>query len=168
MIILRRLILIGVGGILLCGGLYMATVSALAPLRQETLTQPRIFAYRGWQSMGVQLEKDDYVTIRAKGEWLYTPGEVHGPEGHARYPAPSFYPLPNLAGSVGTRFIVPGGVLIGRIGESSAPFLVGRGTTVKALEPGTLYLRINDDILSDNEGWVDVQVGVEHSVDENP
>lgn len=165
MTVIRRLLLIGVGVVLLFSGLYVAAVSALSPVRQETLTQPRIFAYRGWQSMGVQLEKDDSVTIRARGTWLYTPGEYHGPEGHARYPAPSFYPLPHVE-RMGPG--VPGGVLIGRIGENGAPFLVGRGTRVQAAERGKLYLRINDDILSDNEGWVEVQVRVETPEEENP
>jgi hypothetical protein len=156
---IRRLFLIGAGVVLLFGGMYMAAVSALAPLRQETLAQSRIFAYRGWQSTGVRVAEGDAVTIRAWGEWLYTPGEYHGPEGHARYPAPSFYPLPYIQGAMGPG--VAGGVLIGRIGERGAPFLVGKRAIVHASEPGILYLRINDDILSDNEGWVEVEVSVE-------
>ncbi len=97
------------------------------------------------------------MTIRARGEWLYTPGEYHGPEGHARFPAPSLYPLSNPGGYERTH-AVPGGVLIGRIGEDGPPFLVGRGTTVRAEKQGALYLRVNDDELTDNEGWVEVQV----------
>ncbi|MCC6168953.1 MAG: hypothetical protein IT329_17155 [Caldilineaceae bacterium] len=160
---IRRLILIGLGGFLFLGGVYFTAVAALAPLRQETLAQPRVFAYRGWQSMGVQLEEGDFVTIRARGVWLYTPGEYHGPEGHARYPAPSFYPLPHVEG-YGRG--VPGGVLIGRIGESGAPFLVGKFNRMPVSESGTLYLRINDDILSDNEGWVETQIDVQPAEEE--
>ncbi len=44
---------------------------------------------------------------------------------------------------------VPGGVLIGRIGEDGPPFR-GRGTTVRAEKQGALYLRVNDE-LTDNE-----------------
>lgn len=163
---IRRLFLIGIGVLLLIGGGYMAAVSALSPLRQETLAQPRIFAYRGWQSTGIQLAAGDRVTIRASGRWLYTPGEYHGPEGHARYLAPRFYPLPNGEGFMGRG--VPGGVLIGRIGERGDPFLVGKSAKIQAQERGTLYLRINDDILSDNEGWVEVQVLVETPEGETP
>ncbi len=157
---IRRLLLIGAGFALFFATAYWASVSALSPVRQETLAQPRVFAYRGWQSIGVQLNEGDFVTIRARGEWLYTPGEYHGPEGHARFPAPSLYPLSNPGGYERTH-AVPGGVLIGRIGEDGPPFLVGRGTTVRAEKQGALYLRVNDDELTDNEGWVEVQVNVE-------
>jgi hypothetical protein len=63
---------------------------------------------------------------------------------------------------------VPGGLLIGRIGQNGAPFWVGKGTTVQAQEAGDLYLRINDDILSDNDGWVETQVWVETPEEESP
>ena len=120
------------------------------PMNHEALTNPRIFAYRDWQSVGVQVQAGDVLQIRAKGDWMYTPGEYHGPEGHARYSAPSFYPLPN----------VPGGALIGRVGERGKPFYVGQRTTWVAEQAGLLYLRIDDDILSDNDGWVAVEVNL--------
>jgi len=44
--------------------------------------------------------------------------------------------------------------------------LAGRGTTLRVEERGTLYLRINDDKLTDNEGWVEVQVSVETPEDD--
>ena len=88
--------------------------------------------------------------MRAQGTWLYTPGEYHGPEGHRIYRAPTFYPIGGTAG----------GVLLGRIGEDGQMFVVGRGGTFYAERAGLLYLRINDDILSDNEGYVTVEVSV--------
>ena len=135
------------------------------PVAQETLHQQKIYAYRDWQSVGVQVHEDEVVELQASGAWLYTPGDYHGPEGHPRYPAPDFYPI---AG-------VPGGILIGKIGETGTPFIVGNGTTVSAYEwqaregeqmSGFLYLRINDDILSDNKGAVVVAVTVNKIVDE--
>jgi hypothetical protein len=148
---LRRFLLVGAGWLLLMGGLFVAASAALMPVRQEAMAVPRIYAYRGWQSAGVLLAAGDQVTLRAEGRWLYTPDEYHGPEGHARYSAPSFYPLPG----------VPGGALIGRIGETGRPFYVGARTHLQASAPGALYLRIDDDILSDNDGWVEVRVEVE-------
>ena len=120
------------------------------PVAQESLTSPRIFAYRDWQSVGVRVQEGDTLQIRAKGIWLYTPGEYHGPEGHARYRAPGFYPLPG----------VRGGALIARIGEDGKPFYVGGRSTHWVDKVGTLYLRIDDDILGDNEGYVTVEVTV--------
>jgi hypothetical protein len=129
----------------------LAFRDGLGPFQHADISQPRIYAYRDWQSVGVQLVPGDVVHIRARGTWLYTPEEYHGPGGHARYPAPTFYPIPH----------VPGGILIGRIGESGQPFVVGRGQTRSVGQYGLLYLRINDDILSDNEGYVTVEVAVE-------
>jgi hypothetical protein len=51
-------------------------------------------------------------------------------------------------------------VLLGRIGEEGQPFIIGRGRTIYADRSGQLYLRINDDILSDNEGFVNVEIDV--------
>lgn len=114
------------------------------------LIERRIFAYRDWQSTGVRIDQGDRVRIAARGAWLYTPEEYHGPEGHPVYPAPPFYPVPQAAG----------GALIGRLGQSGRPFAVGKAANLQATEHGVLYLRINDDALTDNEGWVAVQVEV--------
>jgi hypothetical protein len=126
--------------------------TALGVIPHRRLSQPRIYAYRDWQSVGVRVDPGDLLHIRAQGEWLYTPDEYHGPEGHATYPAPNTYPVPG-----GT----PGGILLVRIGESGTPMIVGRGRTLIADHDGLLYFRINDDILSDNEGYVTVEVVVE-------
>ncbi len=96
----------------------------------------------------MQVQEGDSLEIEAAGTWLYTPNEYHGPEGSPRYRAPSFYPLPH----------VPGGALLGRIGDEGQPFYVGRGGSWRVDTAGLLYLRIDDDILSDNDGWVTVAV----------
>jgi len=119
-------------------------------LDHASLQTIRIYAYRDWQSTGILVHEDDVLDIQAEGTWLYTPGEYNGPEGHRRYSAPSFYPLPS----------VPGGALIGRIGEEGQPRYVGKDTRWQAEHDGLLYLRIDDDILSDNEGAVTVKVEV--------
>ncbi|MBN2005966.1 MAG: hypothetical protein JXA21_21590 [Anaerolineae bacterium] len=123
---------------------------AFGPLKQSDMSQPRVYAYRDWQSVGIQVHSWDTLYIRAEGTWLYTPGEYHGPEGHRTYLSPDTYPIN----------AVPGGVLIGRFGKDGEPFYVGRGGTFVADREGFLYLRINDDILSDNEGYVTVEVEV--------
>lgn len=134
------------------GGTWLVR-EGVGPLSQEDLSTPRVYAYRDWQTVGLQLNEGDIVHIRARGTWLYTPEEHHGPEGHTEYPAPDTYPI--------SGYNVPGGVLLGRIGEDGKPFIVSRGRTVVADRPGALYLRINDDILSDNEGYVMVELQVE-------
>lgn len=122
------------------------------------LLAKKIYAYRDWQSTGVRIDQGDRVEIEAEGEWLYTPDEVHGPAGHPRFPAPSFYPV--SSGS--------GGALIGRIGETGGRFVVGERINMQATQHGILYLRINDDILSDNDGWVAVRIDVTQTEDSLP
>ena len=122
------------------------------------LLAKRIYAYRDWQSTGVRIDQGDRVEIQAEGEWLYTPDEFHGPAGHPRFPAPSFYPV--SSGS--------GGALIGRIGDTGGRFVVGERLNMQATQHGILYLRINDDILSDNDGWVAVRIDVTETEDSLP
>ena len=119
-------------------------------IEHSALDDIRIYAYRDWQSTGLRVQQGDLLTLEAEGTWLYTPDEYHGPEGHRHYRAPSFYPLPS----------VPGGALIGRIGKDGDPRYVGDGVRWQAQSGGMLYLRIDDDILSDNEGFVTVDIQI--------
>jgi hypothetical protein len=119
------------------------------PEPQAASGQKRVFAYRQWQSTGIKLEPGDYFRLRARGEWSYSPVVgLNGPEGGR--PAVTSYPLPQA----------PGGALIGRVGENGPPFPVGRQTSGYAPEGGVLFLRINDDLLGDNEGEMMVEVTV--------
>lgn len=123
----------------------------LGPLAAEDVIKRKIYAYRGWQSTGVILQEGESFTLKAGGKWLYSPVVgYHGPEGSRHYRAPDFYPMPYL----------PGGCLIGRIGELGEPFYVGRSIRWTAQSPGPLYLRINDDILSDNNGFITFSVKI--------
>lgn len=123
--------------------------ASVAPIHQNELAQDRIYAYRSWQSVGIYLNKGDLIEIHASGEWLYTPDDYHGPQGHPRFLAPSFYPLSG-----------PGGALIMRVGEKGRVSYVGRHTYRQAERAGVLYLQINDDILSDNDGFVTLDVQI--------
>jgi hypothetical protein len=151
---MRRLILLIILPLLaLCVFSGLVRSSPGGTIQQADLAEKRVYAYRDWQSVGVILHGGDRFTIKAEGEWLYTPvGGYNGPEGHKTYWAPDFYPLPG-----GPR----GGCLIGRIGQGGQPFYVGRRYVSTAVSDGTLYLRINDDILSDNQGALTVLVTVE-------
>lgn len=150
------LVLLALIAVAVLGGL--ALRAKLTPLSQEELSRPRIYAYRDWQSVGVQVNPGDVIYIEAAGRWLYSPeAGYHGPEGHPRFGSPAFYPLPG----------VRGGALIGRLGEDGTPFYVGRGIGFPARDAGLLYLRIDDDILSDNDGYVTVEVQVTSSIPED-
>lgn len=146
----RSLLLVLLAIVVAVALLVLAAGAVILPIQHASRNPPRVYAYRDWQSVGVRVHAGDVLHIRAKGEWMYTPGDYHGPEGHPRYAAPSFYPLPG----------VRGGALLGRVGEDGDPFYVGRRATWPVDRDGTLYLRIDDDVLSDNDGFVTVEVSV--------
>ena len=143
------LMILALGALVALG--VFAVSGAWGPQFQESLLVNRVYAYRGWQSTGIQLHKGDRYTLRADGIWLYSPyAGPNGPEGHRRYLSPDFYPLPKVGG----------GALIGRVGEEGKPFYVGRGLWGQADTNGLLYLRIDDDLLGDNVGSVTIKVTV--------
>lgn len=139
-----------------------AATAALRPLDwrprlQTDIGSPTIYAYRQWQSVGIKVERGDLVRLTASGQWQYSPFVgLHGPEGGGKPVTVDTYPISSRPG-------VNGGVLLGRIGESGAPFVVGRGTSLLAEADGLLFLRINDDLLGDNKGALTVNVIVERA-----
>lgn len=124
-------------------------MGAWGPRSQGDLADYTVYAYRQWQSTGIYLQQGDRYAIRARGEWLYSPFVgLHGPAGGlAGMPT---YPM-NYA---------PGGALLGRIGDAGEPFYVGADATGATVQAGMLYLRINDDILSDNRGQLVIDIDV--------
>ena len=146
----RRILWLLLPALLTCGVVQYVRPAAWRPHTQDELLTHPIYAYRQWQSTGIELEAGDGFNIKAGGEWQYSPlVGLHGPEGGM--PAPPAYPLSRA----------PGGALIGRIGETGAPFYVGRQTTGYAEAPGLLYLRINDDLLGDNQGKLALEIEIE-------
>lgn len=155
---MRKLLILAGAAAVLVVLLQSAQQALTVSQHHSDFIDKRIYAYRDWQSTGIRIDRGDRVKIAASGQWLYTPDEFHGPAGHARFPAASFYPISRGAG----------GALIGRIGRSGSRFIVGDGVNMQAREHGILYLRINDDILSDNDGSVAVQIDVTETEDSLP
>ena len=145
-----RIALVAAALLALCAFVAFVLNTPPALLDARDLDALTIYAYRDWQSTGMMVSPDHRFQIRARGQWLYTPGEWHGPSGHARFLSPAFYPLPG----------VRGGALIGKIGDNGRPFYVGAQYTGGGSESGMLYLRIDDDILSDNEGQLQVDIQI--------
>ena len=89
---MRRLILLIILPLLaLCVFTGLVRSSPGGTIQQTDLAEKRVYAYRDWQSVGVILHGGDRFTIKAEGEWLYTPvGGYNGPEGHKTYWSPDF------------------------------------------------------------------------------
>jgi uncharacterized caspase-like protein len=140
-----------------CPGIqYTETVTPVSLSPDKIKVEARVLAKaEDWKNSSVIVEKGKRYTIQARGKWR-TGGTCNwtGPDGVGLY-GPLCW---DLGGQ-----IVRGwshAALIGRIGESGAPFAVGDSLDLSPEESGTLYLRINEKqgFLGDNEGHVDVTV----------
>ena len=56
-------------GALIAFGVLLASAE-WRPQQQNALRINRVYAYRGWQSTGLQLDKGDKYTINAEGQWM--------------------------------------------------------------------------------------------------
>jgi hypothetical protein len=102
-----------------------------------------------WQATGVTVAAGDVITITASGTW--TSGTAFTANGD-----------PNTVLD-GTNCPLAGAhlmALVGKIGTTGTPFLVGAQGTVTATAAGPLYLAPNDNwyLLSDNSGSLSVTV----------
>ena len=150
---IHPLIWLLVSPLMLCAVAVYVRPDQWQPFSQRDLLTHQVYAYRQWQSTGVKLEEGDRFSLRARGQWSYSPDVgLHGPEGGLW--APDWYPM------TGNRDRVMGGALLGRVGEEGRPFYVGSRYISDAAQPGFLYLRINDDLLGDNEGVLTAEIAV--------
>lgn len=88
---------------------------------------------RGVLNTKIQLERGDRVTIKADGQIIMSPwGNEYtsGPDGDGN----------QYGWYVGNS--IPGGALVGKIGNNDTPFKVGSSSTFTAKKSGTLYLAI--------------------------
>ena len=98
-----------------------------------------------WTDTDVDLEAGDVLVITASGkvdDSVATPDTTWGPEGK-----PDSFD--STASILGCALHV---TLLGRIGESGAPFVVGASHAAPAPLAGRLYLGLNDKILTDEGG----------------
>ncbi|MGR3964889.1 GMC family oxidoreductase [Pseudomonas sp. 910_23] len=117
----------------------------------------QVQANQAWQGTGVQVNGHSWqLAVCTGGQWTANPGTgMVGAAGHPGLTAKPGYTLPGQ----------PEGALIGRIGPSGAPFLVGNQAQLPRGQQGELQLCINDDLagrygagLSDNRGSLSVEV----------
>jgi hypothetical protein len=109
----------------------------------------RVPATSDWVATGLTVRHNQRLQFNSTGEVRYTPdaSDVAGPGGSKKGAYVQSAPIPTALA----------GALIGRIGNS-APFGIGNQTSIVAPASGMLYLRVNDDNLSDNSGEFGVDV----------
>ena len=111
-----------------------------------------------WTDTGIDLSIDDMVSIEAEGAVTpSTDNEPHvGPDGVPDRPSAQVYNVEGLEEENHAS-------LIGRIGESGAPFLVGSELSFTADTEGRLFLGINDDGVKNNAGAFTATITVNSS-----
>ena len=116
-------------------------------LRERTVI---VQARQAWTDTGIDVRRGQQVYLNASGEIRWgTGGRKDGPEGEKNSPFNQGRPIPNR----------PAGALIGRVGDSDAPFFAGSDRGPYEMRgSGRLYLGVNDDYLQDNSGTFRVVV----------
>jgi hypothetical protein len=115
------------------------TAGTLGRRQTTTFTVP---GNQQWIETDVNVQQGANVDFRVTGEVEYAPNVRVTAAGAPRNaPGGPEVPLANA----------PAGALIGRI-DNGQPFVIGRNTSVRMPASGTLFLGINDDNVSDNNG----------------
>lgn len=112
-------------------------------LRRNVTVEGTNIAQRSFKSTGVRVQAGDKITLRAEGNVIMSPwgsNAATGPDGAQNY---GWY-VPNQ---------IPGGALVGRIGEKGQVFKVGRQSTFVAKSAGVLQLAIGVQPEYANEGY---------------
>jgi hypothetical protein len=101
-----------------------------------------------WVSTNINVNQGERLNISASGQVKYGPDREHTASvaGQRLQRSPNA-PVPNA----------PLGSLIGRIDDGPA-FYIGSSKTVTMPGSGTLHLRVNDDIVTDNSGSFQVRI----------
>ena len=116
-------------------------------LRERTVS---VQARQAWTDTGIDVRRGQQIYLNASGEIRWGTGSrKDGPEGENDSPYNQGRPIPNR----------PAGALIGRVGDSDAPFFAGSDRGPYEMRgSGRLYLGVNDDYLQDNSGTFRVVV----------
>jgi hypothetical protein len=115
------------------------TAGTIGRRQTTTFTVP---GNQKWIETDVTVQGGQNVDVRVAGEIEYAPNaRVTAAGAPRRTPGGPDVPIPNA----------PAGALIGRI-DNGQPFVIGRNTSVRMPQGGTLFLGINDDNVSDNGG----------------
>lgn len=116
-------------------------------------------ANQGWTNTGIPVLRGESITFTARGNIMISPTASSGPNGSPAVTSRNVrYPLQNAYA----------GALIGRVGNSSAPFLIGTNTQPIVMPTnGPLMLGINDDVMTDNSGSYSVNISREGDTNNN-
>ena len=105
---------------------------------------------QAWTATGITVRKGDVYSFNATGEVQLSndAADVANAYGAKSQRKAAGAPLPNTFA----------GALIGRIGSNGQPFPIGTGVTITMPAAGQLFVGINDDTYTDNQGEMRVDI----------
>jgi hypothetical protein len=115
-------------------------------MRERTVT---VGAREAWTDTGIDVRTGQQIYLQTSGEWRWGPNRRDRGAGERNSPYNANRPLPDR----------PGAALIGRVGERDDVFFIGADPgPFRIRGNGRLFLGINDDVLTDNSGYLRVVV----------
>jgi hypothetical protein len=115
-------------------------------MRERTVT---VGAREAWTDTGIDVRTGQQIYLQTSGEWRWGPNRRDRGAGERNSPYNANRPLPDR----------PGAALIGRVGERDGMFFIGADPgPFRIRGNGRLFLGINDDVLTDNSGYLRVIV----------
>jgi hypothetical protein len=115
-------------------------------MRERTVT---VGAREAWTNTGIDVRAGQQIYLQISGEWRWGPNRRDRGAGERNSPYNANRPLPDR----------PGAALIGRVGERDEVFFIGADPgPFRVRGNGRLFLGINDDVLTDNSGYLRVLV----------
>jgi hypothetical protein len=118
------------------------TIGRPAGMRERTVV---VTANVPWSDSGIDVRAGQEIYLAATGIIRWGPGDRRdGPDGERSSPVNAGRPMPNRAA----------GALIGKVGAESGDlfFLGSQEGPIRMRSSGRLFLGINDDVLTDNQG----------------
>ena len=110
--------------------------------------QINVTAREQWIDTGIDVRAGQQVFFQASGEVRWGPNRRDGAAGERNSPYNAGRPLPDR----------PAASLSGRIGEQDIFFIGADTMPFRVRSNGRLYLGINDDVLTDNSGALNVKI----------
>jgi hypothetical protein len=126
-----------------------AAAGAVATTGENGVTTITLPGNQDWTSTNRVVRSGEMLSISSSGQIRFSPNadDTAQAAGAGRQPMGQGAPLASA----------PKGALLGRI-DQGQPFLIGSQTQVRMPANGTLYLGVNDDMVSDNSGSLQVTI----------
>jgi len=107
----------------------------------------QVAANKNWTDTGINVKKGDRISFHTSGQIEVTNGKSTNADG-----------LPSMGGKYPLSDVGVG-ALIGRIGIRAVPFAIGSNSNPIVMPAdGRLYLGVNDDVFTDNNGAFNVEI----------